>query len=119
MDRQSWLRDILGAVDANDTGKFLTYLTDDAMFKFGNADGVHGKDAIGEMLKGFFGSIEGLSHTLTESWSTDGAVISRGEVTYTRKDSSTLTVPFANIFRMNGDKIKDYLIYVDASQLYA
>lgn len=119
MDTQSWLSDILKAVDAKDTAKFLTYLADDAVFKFGNAVGVQGKDSIGEMLKGFFGSIEGLSHTLTESWNVDGAVISRGEVTYTRKDSTTLTVPFANVFKMQGEKIKDYTIYVDASQLYA
>jgi TRAP-type uncharacterized transport system substrate-binding protein len=45
-------------------------------------------------------------------------VICHGTVTYTRHDASTLTVPFANIFRTRDDLIDEYLIYVDASALY-
>ncbi len=119
MSTQQWLKDILSAVDNKDTTKFLTFLTDDASFKFANTRAIEGRQAISEMLDGFFGSIAGLSHTLTESWKTDNAIISRGEVTYTRHNGSALTVPFANIFRMKDELIKDYLIYVDASQLYA
>jgi len=118
MDTHQLLRDILAAVDAKDTDKFLTFLSDDASFRFANAEAIDGKKGIGDMLKGFFESITGLSHALEEHWKTDNAVISRGQVTYTRLNGSTLTVPFANIFRMKGDLIKDYLIYVDASQLY-
>jgi len=39
-------------------------------------------------------------------------------VTYTRHDSSTLTVPFANILRFEGDLIDEYLIFLDVSELY-
>jgi len=39
-------------------------------------------------------------------------------VTYTRHDGSVLTVPFANVFEMRGDKIAAYRIYVDNSLLF-
>ena len=41
-----------------------------------------------------------------------------GNVTYTRLDGSTLSVDFSNTFRLNGNKIKDYLIFIDNSDLY-
>jgi hypothetical protein len=40
-------------------------------------------------------------------------------VTYTRHDGSILTVPFADVFLMAGDKVRDYRVYMDASALYA
>jgi hypothetical protein len=53
-----------------------------------------------------------------DAWQAEDAVICRGEVTYIRHDGSTLTVPFANVFRMDGDKVRDYRIYMDASALF-
>jgi hypothetical protein len=41
-----------------------------------------------------------------------------GDVTYTRHDGSALEAKFANVFKMEGDLIKEYNIYVDASDLY-
>ena len=41
-----------------------------------------------------------------------------GFVTYTRTDSSTLTVPFCNVLNLVGDQIKEYLIFIDNSQLF-
>jgi hypothetical protein len=55
---------------------------------------------------------------VAEIWKKEGVVICHGIVTYTRHDSSTLSVPFANIFRLDGDLIREYLIYVDVSELY-
>jgi len=40
-------------------------------------------------------------------------------VTYTRHDGTNLTLPFVNVFAMRGDLIQDYLIYIDATPLYA
>jgi hypothetical protein len=48
----------------------------------------------------------------------DDALVCHGTVTYTRHDSSTLTVPFANIFKVHGELIDEYLIFIDVSQLY-
>lgn len=119
MDRQSFVKSVLNSVDAMDADKFVSFLTDDATFKFANAEAVVGKNNVKQAVAGFFGSISGFSHKILESFDQNGTIVIRGEVTYTRQDKSELTVPFANFFKMNGEKIKDYLIYVDASKLYA
>ena len=46
-------------------------------------------------------------------------MICRGEVTYTRLDGSTLSVPFVNVLKLEGSLIRDYLIYADTSELYS
>jgi ketosteroid isomerase-like protein len=119
MSTSQWLEKVLQTVDSKDADALVKYLTDDATFRFANAQAVEGKEDILGMLKSFFSSIEGLSHKILESWQADDNIICRGEVTYTRMDNKTLTVPFANFFKMDGKLIKSYLVYVDASQLYA
>ncbi len=119
METPGWLGKLFETIDNKDARGFLTFLTDDATFTFGNGDPVHGKEAIKDVLVGFFGSIEAIRHEILDVWTHPDAVISRGTVTYTRHDSSTLTVPFANIFKMDNGLVREYLIYVDTSQLYA
>ena len=119
MNKQQWADSLFKSIDAMDTDKFCDFFTDNAKFKFGNAETVEGKEQIRQMVSGFFASIKGLSHTVSDMVEQDSALVCRGEVTYTRKDSSELTVPFSNYYKLNGDKVSDYQIYVDASQLYS
>ncbi len=114
-----WIRQLFECVDAKDVEGFLEYLTDDVKFSFGNAPAVTGKDSVRKSIEGFFGSIEGLSHRIEETWVHPETVICQGEVTYTRIDSSQVTIPFANILRMEGELIKEYLIYIDITPLYS
>jgi len=119
VDTQTWINKLFEAVDSLDADKFVAFLSDDAIFRFANAAPVGGKEAIRGALTGFFSSVNGLKHEILEWWEQDGTVICRGEVTYTKKDTSEFTVPFANFLKMKGKLIKEYLVYVDASQLYA
>ncbi len=119
MNTQQFLKSLMDSVDAQDAEKFVAHLTDDAVFKFANMEPVKGKENVKQAVAGFFGSVKGLNHKLLDTVEQNGTIVMRGEVTYTRHDNSKLTVPFVNFFKMNGGKIKDYLIYVDASQLYA
>lgn len=119
MYKFEWIAGLFQAIDARDVEAFCGYLSEDAVFRFGNAPAVQGREAIREAVGGFFGAIAGLRHTVAESWMTEEAVICHGSVTYTRHDGSELTVPFADIFKMEGELIHDYLIYIDASALFA
>ncbi len=118
MDTQTWIKDLFEAVDSLDADKFVGFLTDDAVFRFANAAPVEGKEAIRGALAGFFSSINGMKHEILKWWEQDGTVICRGEVTYMKKDAGEFTVPFANFLNVKGELVKDYLVYVDASQLY-
>ena len=102
-----------------DQDKFITFLTDDAQFRFGNAPAVQGKSAARDAVAGFFGTIRSIRHNNVNLWVNQDSVLYEGEVTYTRHDGSTLTIPFFNKFGMVGDKIKDYFIYIDITPLYS
>lgn len=114
----NWIIDLFKAIDRHDSEAFVSYLTEDSQFRFGNAEAVHGKANIKSAVDGFFSAIKSLEHKLENSWILDGHVFVNGNVTYTRHDDSTLSVPFANIFKMDNDKIQDYLIYADISALF-
>ena len=118
MTQISWLNNLFQAIDAKDTEAFVSFLTEEVFFRFGNADPVHGKNNVANVIKGFFESIKDIQHDITESWSQGDITVCHGFVTYIRHDDSNLTVPFANIFHLQGDKINEYLIYADISQLY-
>lgn len=115
----SWMSGLFAAIDRKDADAFAGFLAEDAVFRYGNLPAVTGRGAIRDFVAGFFGSIRAVSHTVLESWQAGDAVICRGEVAYTRHDGSTLSVPFANILRLTGERVRDYLIYVDASALHA
>ncbi len=100
-----------------DTEGFLGYLEEDALLRFGSAPAATGKKAIRETLDGFFASIKGLRHEILETWFQGESVICHGEVTYTRTGGSDVTIPFANIWRMRGKRISQYLIYIDITPL--
>src|SRR3989338_11672760 len=105
------IKGLFASIDAMDTGRFLGFLADDASFRFGNADAAVGKEAIKKAVNGFFGLINGLSHNILNTWEVDDVIICRGEVTYTKKDNSKITLPFVNIFGMKENKIRNYSVY--------
>lgn len=119
MDTPAWVTTLFHALDTFDARTFASFLTDDAVFVFGNAEPVKGKLTIQEVVAGFFTSIQAIRHDLLETWLLPETVICRGVVTYTRHNGSQLAVPFANVFKLRNGLIQGYLIYVDNSQLYA
>ncbi len=119
MRRELELGDLFKSIDAMDSATFAQHLSEDVEFRFGNAPAVNGRKAVMETVQGFFQSIGGLRHELIRVWHQGDTVICHGIVTYTRKDGSTLTVPFANIFRLSDRLVTQYLIFVDISALYA
>lgn len=113
------LGDLFAAIDANDADRFVDFLAEKASFRFGSAPPAQGKEAIHAAVGGFFASIAGCRHTVTRTIADGDVLICEGEVTYTRHDSSEITLPFANIFELEGDLISSYKIYADAGPLYA
>jgi limonene-1,2-epoxide hydrolase len=116
--RLARLDNLFAAIDAKDTERFLGFLTDEASFRFGSAPAVQGKEAIHSAVGGFFSSIADLRHDLARSVAEDEVVICEGEVTYTRHNSTRITLPFVNVLEFNGELIADYKIYMDVGPLY-
>ena len=112
------INELFTAVDHKDVDRFLSYLSSDCIFRFGNLPAVKGVEAIREFVTGFFDSIDSLSHQIEDRWDTSDGLICHGRVSYTRKDGSILAVPFANIFKLDASGIAEYLVFADTSQLY-
>lgn len=119
MDRNKYLGSLFESIDRKDLEAFLAFLSDNVTFRFGNAAPVHGKAAARDAVRGFFAGVKALRHVVHESWEGGNAIFCHGLVTYTRQDSSTLTVPFANILKIEDGLAGEYLIFADVSALYA
>lgn len=115
----AWWESLFATIDAGDAAGFVSRLTADACFRFGNAPQVIGTEAIQAAVAGFFSSIAGSRHRMWNSWHGAATAACEGQVTYTRHDGATVLVPFANAFDLRGDKIAAYRIYIDLSPLFA
>ncbi len=109
---------MFAAIDENDSESFASYLADDATFRFGSAPAVSGRDAIVAGVGAFFETIGGCRHALGNTLAERDTLVCEGEVTYTRLDDSTCTLPFVDVFEIDGRLIRDYKIYIDISPLY-
>ena len=113
------LDDLFAAIDAMDADRFAAFLAPDCRFRFGNLPAVEGRPAVRDFVAGFFGALGGIRHEVVERIEAPGRMAMHGFVTYTRKDGSTLKVPFANMFRTEGELVRDYLIFIDNNALFA
>jgi ketosteroid isomerase-like protein len=110
---------LFAAIDRKDAEAFVGYLADDAVFRFGSAPAVKGRDAIRAAVDGFFGTIAGCSHSVQRTLDEGLTRVCEGEVTYSRLDGNQVTVPFTDVFEYEGDLISHYKIYIDIAPLYA
>ncbi len=112
------INELFTAIDNMDASEFAKYLTDNCTFRFGNQPAISGKAETKQYVAAFFDSISRVEHLLSDVWHHHGATTCHGMVTYTRKNGSQLTAPFANVFKLNEQKIDEYLIFADTSALY-
>ncbi len=111
--------EVYEAVDSKDEQRLARFLSENCTFVYANSDPVVGRENIAESSKNFMALIAGIKHQLLDVWTFDDVIVSRLEVTYTRKDKSTLTVPAVTIWRMREWQINDYRIYIDVAPLFA
>ena len=107
------------AIDSKDAQAFVGFLTEDAVFRFGSAPAVRGREAILATVDGFFGTIAACSHDVQKTLSSGPTLVCEGEVTYRRHDGTEITLPFTDVFEYDGDLIAQYKIYIDIGPLYA
>jgi limonene-1,2-epoxide hydrolase len=111
-------KELFASIDAMDTESFLSFIAEDATFRYGSMPAVKGHAEIAAAVGGFFSTIAGLRHEVQRTITDGNAVICEGEVTYTRHDDSRITLPFVNVFEVDGGLISLYRIYIDVGPLY-
>ena len=118
MNTSELVKSVYNAIDKRDPETFANFMTHDGIFRFANIPAVQGKEAIRDFVDQFFKSIKGIRHSDLEHWVDDTAIFVNGNVHYTRHDDSVLSVPFSVTWKMNKEKIHEYLIFIDNSELY-
>ena len=110
---------LFASIDSMDAEGFLSFIREDGTFRFGSSPPVTGHAAIRAAVETFFASFAGLKHNLQRQVADENVVVCEGEVTYTRHDGSNITLPFANIFEIDGGLISLYRVYIDVGPLFA
>lgn len=110
-----WVWDYFRDVDTFDPEQVVKHYAEDGSFRFGNQPPVQGKDAIREMLRQFYGSIRDMKHRNTGLWLGDNSAVFEAEVTFTRNDGSSVTIPASSIIRREGDLVTDFRMIMDAT----
>ncbi|NPT46293.1 nuclear transport factor 2 family protein [Paraburkholderia sp. 1N] len=111
--------EVYRAVDSMDEQRLASFLTENCRFVYANNNPVIGRANAAASSKKFLDSLAAIKHDLLEVWSFDDVIVSQIEVTYTRKDETTLTIPAATIWRVRGGQIDEYRIYVDVGPLFS
>ena len=118
MTQNHFILEMYKAIDAKSGAGMCEFVTDDATFRFANLPAVEGKSNIIAFLDGFFQSIKAIRHKNVEFWQSGNTWFVTGTVTYTRHNDTALGVPFGVLLKMRENLIRDYRIFVDASELY-
>ena len=106
-------------IDSMDPERFAAHLAQDVTMRFGNAQPIHGRDAVRDAWAAFCQDLNGVKHHLLERWTVDDTTIVEARVTYTRRNDSEVSVPVVTIYRERGGEIDDYRIYIDLAPLFS
>lgn len=117
MQATQFITNLYRAVDEKSISKLAPFLAEEVRFKLANFPSTQGKEAVLSANQGFFSSIESMQHRLDNIWQVEDKLICHGVVNYLRLDSTQTSATFATILTMKDDKITDYLVYADLSEL--
>lgn len=114
-----WAADFFRDADSLELPRLVSWFSDDVEVRFGNQPAIHGKGDAEEAFRAFWSNIGGMRHA-REVLVQDGDLAAQfSQVTYTRHDGSTVTMPVASQLRRVGEgKIDRLWIVIDLAPLF-
>ena len=107
-------------IDSMEPERFTAHLADDVTMRFGNAEPIQGRAAVHDVWAGLLRRHRRRQRTRRVGrWESDEGTVVEADVTYTRKDGGTVTVPVVTIYREGDELIDDYRIFIDLAPLFA
>ena len=110
---------LFSSIDAKQADTFVSFLTEDAVFRYGSAAPAEGRETIRHAVAQFFSTITSCAHRILRVWEQPDTLVVQGEVRYVTLDGREVTVPFCNVFELRDEKIAKYLIYLDPTPMLA
>lgn len=113
------VKEIFADIDSMNPDQFVTHLTEDVVFRFGNADPVVGRPAVRDAVAGFYTTIAGMHHHLLKTWDSGDTTITQLDIEYERLDGKSVITPNVDVLVFDGDKVKNWQIYIDLAPVFA
>ncbi len=110
---------VFAAADQLNLDEWIVYFTKEAQFRFDNTALVADHDKIRQAMAQFFSTIQTMHHEFVGMYEQDNVVIAEAEVTFICLDNKVVQIPAVTIFRMQGDLVQDFRLYMDAAPIYA
>jgi ketosteroid isomerase-like protein len=107
------------AVERNDVDTYVTFFSDDAVYKVGNFDPVVGHEGIRALALPLVDMFTSVTHDLKNLWRLDDVVVCEMDITYSRKDGKVAIIPCVDVIRFDGDKVKELLAYLDPTPAFS
>jgi catechol 2,3-dioxygenase-like lactoylglutathione lyase family enzyme len=114
---ENFIRQLYREVDAKNIDFLAESLNSEVNFRIGENPMLTDKESVLIANKGFFASIHSMKHQLDAIWVDGNQVGGYGQVDYVRLDGSEHSAKFSTALTIINNKIKDYFVFADLSQL--
>ena len=119
-EKSEVIRRLIRLFEAMNVDEALLMFTEGARYRFGNYPPAVGREEIRTAAtSSHLKAIKGCKFNIQDLWEFGDVVVCEMEIDYIRIDDSILTLPCTDVFRMEGNRIKDMRIYMDPSPLVA
>jgi len=100
--------------------KFQSFFTKDVFFQVGLSEGTIGTQEIVDYVKWMFSIVEpDPPFEFRGTWEMGDTAIIEMDATYIRRiDGKPITFPCVDAFRFDGDKIQEWRVYPDQSEMW-
>jgi hypothetical protein len=119
MPTPTQVQEAFRSVDEMRLDDFAALFTADGTMTFGNGEPTVGPAAIKAALGDFYRILRGVRHEPRGAWIVDDVSINEALVHYTMTDDSVVPVPVTSILRWEGDRVRDWRIYMDVAPVFA
>jgi hypothetical protein len=114
----AWMVDCFRMVDRLDPQEFVTWYTQDAVFRSGNRPPIVGHAAIIAALSSFYAHIGTMRHEKTGCWAGRDSGVFEAIAHFTTKDGRELALPAITSLRLKGNRIDRLLLVMDATPIF-
>ena len=112
------VKQLISRVKTFDSDGALSLFTDTPVYQLGNSEVLFDKAAMKKSEENLFSVVSAINHEIKMMWECGDVVLAEMDVTYWRRDGRVVTLPCANIFRLEGDKFSELRIFMDVNPLF-
>lgn len=111
---------LFDAMKRKDWNTIKSCLTDDVLYRVGSSEPLYGHQAVQDYLSSLYQEVRFESADVRQIVEPEGQVIFEMDTHYVRlQDNEAISFACTDIMRFQGDKIREWRVYVDLSPMFA